>query len=69
MASMFGQNEASEGSEDDVGYESYFYDGTGRGQGDGGGEGGAGGLKMTGEYRGWSPLEAWAPKGLSTWEC
>jgi cell wall assembly regulator SMI1 len=61
-------NDQSEGSEDGVGYESYFYDGNGRGQGDGGGESGTGGgLRFTGEYRGWSPLEAWADRSVRKW--
>ena len=63
-----GGNEASEGSEDDVGYESYYYDGSGRGQGDGGGDAGSGGgLRYTGEYRGWNVLEAWADRSLRKW--
>ncbi|KAG9318208.1 hypothetical protein JVU11DRAFT_288 [Chiua virens] len=60
-------NNEGEGSEDDLGYEAYFYDGNGRGQGDGGGEGGLGGLRMTGVYRGWNPLEAWADKSVKKW--
>jgi cell wall assembly regulator SMI1 len=63
-----GASDASEGSEDDVGYESYFYDGSGRGQGDGGGDAGSGGgLRYTGEYRGWNVLEAWADRSLRKW--
>ncbi|EGN96207.1 hypothetical protein SERLA73DRAFT_170616 [Serpula lacrymans var. lacrymans S7.3] len=57
----------TEGSEDDLGYEAYFYDGSGRGQGDGGGEAGAGGLRLTGEYRGWNVLEAWADRSVKKW--
>jgi cell wall assembly regulator SMI1 len=60
-------NEASEDSEDDLGYESYFYAGTGRGQGDGGGDTGNSGLRMTGEYRGWNVFEAWADRSLRRW--
>lgn len=60
--------EASDSSEDDLGYESYFYDGSGRGQGDGGGDTGfGGGLRYTGEYRGWNVLEAWADRSLRRW--
>lgn len=62
-----GNTEASEGSEDDLGYESYFYDGNGRGQGDGGGDTGQGGLRLTGDYKGWSVLEAWADRSLRKW--
>ncbi|KII89251.1 hypothetical protein PLICRDRAFT_160498 [Plicaturopsis crispa FD-325 SS-3] len=62
-----GQNEASEGSEDGVGYESYFFDGSGRGSGDGGGETGPGGLRLAGEYRGWSVLDAWADRSIRRW--
>ncbi|THH20689.1 hypothetical protein EW146_g713 [Bondarzewia mesenterica] len=61
-----GANE-SEGSDDGVGYESYFFDGTGRGSGDGNGEAGAGGLRLSGEYRGWSVFEAWADKSIRKW--
>lgn len=57
----------SEGSDDGVGYESYFFDGTGRGSGDGNGEAGAGGLRLSGEYRGWNVLEAWADKSVRKW--
>ncbi|KAH0830342.1 hypothetical protein J3R83DRAFT_1734 [Lanmaoa asiatica] len=60
-------NSEGEGSEDELGYEAYFYDGNGRGQGDGGGEGGPGGLRMSGAYKGWSPLEAWADKSVKKW--
>ena len=59
-------SDGSEDSEDDVGYESYFFDGTGRAKGEGGGEGG-GGMRLTGEYRGWSVLEAWADKSVKKW--
>ena len=63
-----GNSDASEGSEDELGYESYFYDGSGRGQGDGGGDNGSGGgLRYTGEYRGWNVLEAWADRSLRKW--
>lgn len=60
-------NGEGEGSEDELGYEAYFYDGNGRGQGDGGGEGGSGGLRMSGAYKGWNPLEAWADKSVKKW--
>ncbi|KAK7035727.1 hypothetical protein R3P38DRAFT_3183542 [Favolaschia claudopus] len=63
-----GAGDNSEGSEDDLGYESYFYDGNGRGQGDGGGDNGAGGgLRLAGEYRGWNVLEAWADRSIRKW--
>lgn len=60
-------NDGSEGSEDDIGYESYFYGGSGRGQGDVGGDAGSGGLRLTGEYRGWNVLEAWADRSVRKW--
>ncbi|KAI6038450.1 hypothetical protein EDC04DRAFT_2695352 [Pisolithus marmoratus] len=60
-------NSESEGSEDNIGYENYFHDGTGGGQGDSGGEAGVGGWRLTGEYRGWSPIEAWADKSVKKW--
>lgn len=62
-----GANDASEGSEDDLGYESYFYDGNGRGQGDGGGDIGSGGLRLAGEYRGWNVFEAWGDRSVRKW--
>ncbi|KAF9553818.1 hypothetical protein CPC08DRAFT_737848 [Agrocybe pediades] len=64
-----GATDASEGSEDELGYESYYYDGNGRGQGDGGGDiGSGGGLRYTGEYRGWNVLEVWADRSLRKWQ-
>ncbi|OJA14551.1 hypothetical protein AZE42_03164 [Rhizopogon vesiculosus] len=62
-----GHTGESEDSEDDLGYEAYFFDGNGRGQGDGGGEAGPGGLRLTGEYRGLSPMEAWADRSAKKW--
>ncbi|KAF8638824.1 hypothetical protein AX17_001882 [Amanita inopinata Kibby_2008] len=63
-----GRGEVSDDSEDDLGYESYFYDGNGRGQGDGGGDNGTGGgLRLTGGYRGWNVLDAWADRSLRKW--
>lgn len=60
-------NDSSEGSEDSVGYESYFFDGVGGGAGDGGGDS-TGGLKLSGEYRGWNVLEAWADRSVRRWQ-
>ncbi|KAI1794549.1 hypothetical protein LXA43DRAFT_995531 [Ganoderma leucocontextum] len=60
-------HEGSDGSEDSIGYESYFFDGVGGGQGDTGGDTGTGGLRMAGEYKGWSVLEAWADKSVRRW--
>lgn len=61
-------HDGSDGSEDSVGYESYFFDGVGGGQGDTGGDAGTGGLRMTGEYKGWSVLEAWADRSVRKWQ-
>ncbi|KZT68166.1 hypothetical protein DAEQUDRAFT_745822 [Daedalea quercina L-15889] len=61
-------NDGSDGSEDSVGYESYFFDGVGGGQGDTGGDTGTGGLRMTGEYKGWSVLDAWADRSVRKWQ-
>ena len=61
-------NDASEGSEDSVGYENYFFDGVGRGLGDGGGDTGTGGMRLSGEYKGWNVLEAWADRSLRKWQ-
>ena len=60
-------SDGSEGSEDSVGYESYFFDGTARAKGEGGGDAGAGGLRLTGEYKGWSVLEALADRSVRKW--
>lgn len=60
-------HDESDDSEDNVGYESYFFDGTGRSKGEGGGDTGTGGLRLTGEYRGWSVLEALADRSLKLW--
>ncbi|KAG8743571.1 Cell wall assembly regulator [Ceratobasidium sp. 414] len=57
---------ASEGS-DDIGYESYFYDGSGRSKGVGGTRDGAAGMKLTGEYKGWNVLEAFADRSYRRW--
>lgn len=59
-------SDGSEGSEDDVGYESYFFDGSGRQKGEGGDDSG-GGPRLNGEYRGWNVLEAWADKSVKRW--
>jgi cell wall assembly regulator SMI1 len=58
----------SEGSEDDVGYESYFFDGSGRGSGETSGGATAGGMRLVGEYRGWTTLEAWADRSIRKWQ-
>ncbi|KAE9406710.1 hypothetical protein BT96DRAFT_963399 [Gymnopus androsaceus JB14] len=52
-----GKGEDASDSEDDVGYESYYNDGSG--SGDGGGDNRVG--------RGWSVLEAWADKSVRKW--
>ncbi|PWN28204.1 hypothetical protein BDZ90DRAFT_279326 [Jaminaea rosea] len=70
---MWTLEELSSGSEDEedaIGYESYFSgggSGSGRGGGDRGGEGSAG-FRLTGEYRGWPVLEAWADRSMRCWE-
>lgn len=63
-----GSTNDSDGSEDSVGYESYFFDGVGGGQGDTGGDSGTGGLRLNGEYKGWSVLEAWADRSVRRWQ-
>lgn len=63
-----GANADSEGSEDSVGYESYFFDGVGRGQGDAGGDAGTAGMRLAGEYKGWHVLEAWADRSVRKWQ-
>lgn len=61
-----GGGDGSSGSEDDVGYEGYFYSPSGGGARDGA-EGGSGGLRLTGEYKGWNVLEAWADRSVKKW--
>ncbi|KAL0571236.1 Cell wall assembly regulator [Marasmius crinis-equi] len=61
-----GGNDSGDDSEDEIGYESYFYDGTGRGQGDGGGDTTVS-LRLTGEYKGWNVMEAWADRSVRKW--
>ena len=63
-----GLSNESEGSEDDVGYESYFFDGSGRGSGEASGGTTAGAMRLVGEYRGWTTLEAWADKSVRKWQ-
>lgn len=57
----------SEASEDEVGYEGYFFDGTGPGGGVSANAHAAGGLRLTGEYRGWGILDAWADRSIRRW--
>lgn len=54
----------SSGSEDEIGYEGYFYtpDSVGRADGEK-----VGGLRLTGDYKGWNVLEAWADKSVKRW--
>lgn len=61
---LAGSND-TEGSEDGLGYDSYF---GGRGTGDGNADTGGGGLRMTGDYRGWNVFEAWADKSVRKWQ-
>jgi cell wall assembly regulator SMI1 len=63
-----GSGDASEDSDDGIGYESYFFGGTGRSKGQGGPPGGSGGLHLTGSYRGWPALEAFADRAFHTWQ-
>jgi len=52
----------SDGSDDNVGYEGYFNSSGGRGGADGGQT-----LRLTGDYKGWNVLEAWADKNIRAW--
>ncbi|PWZ02276.1 hypothetical protein BCV70DRAFT_148595, partial [Testicularia cyperi] len=64
--------EPTSGSDDDedmIGYESYFSGGgagASKGGGDRAGEGAAG-FRLTGEYKGWPVLEAWADLSTRQW--
>ncbi|KAG8867722.1 Cell wall assembly regulator [Serendipita sp. 405] len=63
------QDTNSEGSEDSIGHEPYFFDGSANGnRGEGGGDGGAVGLRLNGEYRGWNVLEALADRSVKKWK-
>lgn len=63
------QESNSEGSEDSIGHDTYFFDGSAQGnRGEGGGNGGAVGLRLTGEYRGWNVLEALADRSVKKWK-
>jgi cell wall assembly regulator SMI1 len=63
-----GSADASEGSDDGIGYGSYFYDGSGSSKGEGGVPGGGPGLHLTGGYRGWPVLEAFADRAFHVWQ-
>ncbi|KAE8233692.1 hypothetical protein CF326_g1271 [Tilletia indica] len=56
--------------EDSIGYESYFSNaggGASKGLGDRGGDGAAG-FRLTGEYKGWPVVEAWADRSMRFWQ-
>ncbi|KAL7415116.1 hypothetical protein BDY24DRAFT_383759 [Mrakia frigida] len=58
----------SAGSEDDIGHGGYFYSASG---GDGGGDAygeRSGGMRLTGEYRGWNVMEAWFDRSARLWD-
>ncbi|KIJ44060.1 hypothetical protein M422DRAFT_135486, partial [Sphaerobolus stellatus SS14] len=59
-----GNGDGSEGEEDDVGYDSYFFDGTAA---KGGARDIGGGIRLTGEYKGWPVLEALADRSMRRW--
>ncbi|QRV85960.1 SMI1/KNR4 family containing protein [Ceratobasidium sp. AG-Ba] len=62
-----GANDSASDGSDDIGYESYFYDGSGRSKGVGGARDGAPGMKLAGEYKGWNVLEAFADRSYRRW--
>ncbi|KAG9004267.1 Cell wall assembly regulator [Tulasnella sp. JGI-2019a] len=64
---MAGSGNESSGSEDDLGYESYFQSPSAAGRGEGNDGVGGGGLRLTGEYKGWNVLEAWADRSVKRW--
>lgn len=61
-----GSGDGSSGSEDELGYESYFFSASGAGRGPGA-DGASAGLRLTGEYKGWNVLEAWADRSVKRW--
>jgi cell wall assembly regulator SMI1 len=59
----------SDGSEDSIGDEPYFFDGSAHGKrGDGGGERGVVGMCLHGEYKGWPAMEALADRSVKRWK-
>ena len=60
--------DGSDASEDEHGYDSYFFDGTGKGNGDSGGASSSAGLRLSGKYKGWPTLEAWADRSITRWK-
>jgi len=63
-----GSAEESEDSDDGIGYGGYFYEGSGSNMGAGGASGASPGLHLTGDYRGWPVLEAFADRAFHTWQ-
>lgn len=58
----------SEGSEDSIGDEPYFFDGSAHGKrGDGGGDRVVG-VRLHGEYKGWPAMEALADRSVKRWK-
>jgi cell wall assembly regulator SMI1 len=63
------QDTNSEGSEDSIGHDPYFFDGSANGaRGEGGGDGGAVGIRLNNEYKGWNVLEALADRSVKRWK-
>ncbi|KAK0546828.1 Cell wall assembly regulator [Tilletia horrida] len=65
-----GETGSSGEEEDSIGYESYFSNGgagASKGLGDRGGDG-AYGFHLTGEYKGWPVVEAWADRSMRFWQ-
>jgi len=66
------EDEDEAGEEDTIGYQGYFAAGGGGaaargGGGDAGGDAPAG-FRLTGEYKNWPVLEAWADRSMRQWE-
>ncbi len=59
-------SDGEENGEDEIGYSSYYFDGSKGGGGDSYGTSG-GGLRLTGEYRGWGVLEAFWDRSVRRW--
>jgi cell wall assembly regulator SMI1 len=58
-----GNADSSDGSDDGLGYDSYFNDGS-RTRGH---NSASAGLRLTGEFRGWPVLEAWGTRSYRQW--
>lgn len=57
----------TQGSEDEIGYDSYYHSASGGGGGDAYGDRGTS-MRLAGEYRGWPVMEAWFDRSARLWD-